>query len=524
VRYVGTLVVVAGLAGPSVEAAQNYVKCGGNPIYDGCECRSYRRGQDQVVAPSTHPTRASVCNLINLQTAFEYAVDGEGNGLSIVLLRGESYPLSPPVYELRGDTVLATINDGVIRAHAHGQTWTSTGSGAYPRISLAPFRGYEEYPPTGCLIPPPDQPDDDRLLGRPGVQPLPGCERHPKHQMQIFDAEGHRVSIDHLAFDGGLDVTCSPRMPPYTGWRRRFHRPALVELGWSAAASGTEFHDNEVANAAGWTSLHLGEGPLDAQGRPACRDVLVYGNRFADLGYNLCDSRGGDRRQCYWADAVSMACSGSVRDNTIRNPTDVGIVAFVGDVAIQNNEIVSDRGKAFGGIAAVDELQAPSGAWVANHDDTVIAGNTVRAVGTGAFDVGIAIGWWAWGCAPRARPTFAGSLVVSNRLDAGEGRINYGLAVTLADGVESDGFRVGSSRTCGASRCFEDLLPNTFRGRFGDGRPGSGCSGESAGPPSPYVVNSCTNCWLQDGFVRASDYVDLLGGIVPSAEPVCTAR
>jgi len=313
-------------------------------------------------------------------------------------------------------------------------------------------------------------------------------------------------------------------MPPVDGWRRRFHRPALVELGWSAAASGTEFHDNVVRNAAGWTGLHLGEGPLDERGVPACRDVLVYGNAFSDLGQNLCDPRGGAYRQCYWADAISMACSGSVRDNTIQNPTDVGIVAFVGGVEIHGNEILSDRGKAFGGIVAVDELQTASGTWVANHDDTVIAGNTVRAAATGGFDIGIAIGQWAWRCTPRARPTFADSLVVGNRLDGGEGRINYGLAVTLADGVETDGFRVGSSKTCGRSRCYEDFLPNTFRGVFGAGAPGAGCSGERAGPPSPYVVNSCTNCWLQDGFVRAGDYFALLGGITPATAPVCTAR
>jgi hypothetical protein len=519
----GTLALAAVLTGASAGAAEGFLHCNSSHAYDGCECHGYQRGRDQVVTPSTHPTRAAVCNLINLQTAFDYAVDAQGQGLSVVLLRGERYPLSPPVYELAGQEVTATINDGIVRAHANGQTWTSHGDGPYPVVSLAPFRGYEEYSPTGCTQVPPDDPDSDRLTGNPDARLLPGCDRHPKHQMQIFDAEGHRVTIDHLELDGGLDASCSQRPPPVAGWRRRFHRPALVELGWSALASGTAFHDNVVRNAAGWTSLHLGEGPLDAQGVPACRDVAVHGNTFSDLGQNLCDSRGGAFRQCYWSDAVSMACQGSVRNNTIRNPTDVGVVAFVGGVAIEDNEIVADRGKAFGGIAAVDELQTADGRWVANHDGTVIAGNTVRAEGGGAFDVGIAIGQWAWRCALHAQPTFADSLVVGNRLDGGEGRINYGLAVTLADGVEKEGFRVGSEKTCSASRCFEDFLPNTFRGSFGRGTPGAGCSGEPAGPPFSYVVNSCTNCWLQDGFVRAADYFSLLGGIAASAPPMCTA-
>jgi hypothetical protein len=517
--------VVVGLLDVSAEAAEPYRRCSASPRYDGCECRDYRRGFDQLVAPSTHPANAELCNLINLQTAFEYAVDAEGRGLRVVLQRGERYPLSAPVYELRDGEVAATINDGVIRAQAHGQTWTSSGDGDLPRVSLPAFPRYDEYPPTRCDDP--TRPERDvtgtRARSLPTRYPK-DCVRHPKHQMQMFDAGGHRVTIDHLALDGGLDPTCTPQMPPFGGWRRRFARPALVELGWSAPASGTAFHDNVVTNVAGWTALHLGEGPLDDHGVPACRGVEVYNNSFSDLGWNLCDpDTFGSSRQCYWADAVSMACTGSVRDNTVRSPTDVGVVAFVGGVLLQGNEIVSARSKAFAGIAAVDEFETARGTWVANHDDTLVAGNIVRAEPGGAFDVGIAVGRWAWSCESRARPTFADSVVVSNRIDAGEGRINYGLAVTLADGVVAEGLRVGSVRTCGPARCYEDFLPNTFRGTFGGGSPGAGCSGRSAGPPSPYVVNSCTNCWLQDGYVRAEDYKVLLGGLARENPPACPA-
>jgi hypothetical protein len=523
VRGWWVLAFVAGLFDVSAEAAEPYRRCHASPRYDGCECRSYRRGVDQLVAPSVHPTNPELCNVINLQTAFEYAVDAEGRGLRVVLQRGESYPLSAPLYDLRGGRVAGTINDGVIRGQAHGQTWTSSGDGAYPKVVLPPFRGYDEHPPTRCDDP--VRPERDapgtRDLSLPSRYPK-DCVRHPLHQMQIFDAGGHRVTIDHLELDGGLDPACPPRMPPYDGWRRRFPRPALVELGWSASSSGTSFHDNVVRNVAGWTALHLGEGPLDGAGRPACRRVEVYNNTFTDLGWNLCDSDAlTSARQCYWTDAVSMACSGTIRDNAVKNPTDVGIVAFVGGVEIEGNEIVSDRSKAFAGIAAVDEFETADGRWVANHDQTLVVSNTVRADPGGAFDVGIAFGRWAWSCESRARPTFADSVVVSNRIDAGEGRINYGLAVTLADGVVVEGMRVGSSRTCGPSRCYEDFLPNTFRGRFGGSSPGLGCSGRPAGPPSPYVVNSCANCWLQEGYVRAEDYKVLLGGIAPENPPSC---
>ena len=516
------LFVAAGLLDASTLASATYRRCNASPRYDGCECRGYRRGVDQLVTPSTHPTSPELCNLINLQTAFEYAVDGEGRGLAVLLPRGERYPLSRPVYELRDGRVAATINDGVIRAHAPGQTWTSSGSGPYPRISLPAFRGYDEHPPTRCD----DVARRERLeRGREAPAPgHPGVRAPPKHQMQIFDASGYRVSIHHLELDGGLDPTCTPRMPPFRGWLRRFDRPALVELGWSALASGTRFHDNIVVNVAGWSALHLGEGPLDDEGRPACKGVEVYANTFADLGWNVCDPHTfPPRRQCYWTDAVSMACTGSVRDNTVRNPSDVGIVAFVGGVSLEGNVILSDRSKAFAGIAAVDEFETADGTWVANHDDTFITGNTVRADPGGAFDVGIAVGRWAWSCVSRASPTFADSVVVSNRIDAGDGRINYGLAVTLADGVVREGLRVGSTRTCTASRCHEDFLPNTFQGSFGHGTPGQGCAGRSAGPPSPYVVNSCTNCWLQGGYRHSEDYKVLLGGIAHENPPVCPA-
>ncbi len=524
-RTVWVLAAVAvGLVGARAEAQPSSKSCDASSYYDGCECRGYRRGQDQVVAPSTHPTRAELCNLVNLQTAFDRAVGADGEGLTVVLLRGERYPLSPPVYELRGGTVVDTINDGVIRARAHGQRWTSSGSGPYPRISLPPFRGYDEHAPVGCEEVPGPYLASGRKPKIPKARPFFPCPRYPKHQMQLFDAGGYRVTIDHLELDGGLDPSCAPRMPPFGGWRRHFTRPALVELGGSALASGTAFHDNVVVNAAGWTALHLFEGPLDESGIPACRGVEVFGNTFADLGHNLCDpvtGRDGDPPQCYWADGISMACTGSVRQNTVRNATDVGIVAFVGDVSIEGNVVSSDRGKAFGGIAAVTEFERSDGTWVANHDDTVIAGNTVRADPGGAFDIGVAVGLWAWSCEPRARPTFANSLVIANRIDAGQGRINYGLAVTLADGVLKEGLRVGSTRTCGPARCWEEFLPNTFRGDFGGGTPGLGCAGRSAGRPSPYVVNSCTECWLQEGYAHAEDYKLLLGGIAHARPPAC---
>ena len=368
--WVPSAVVVLGLLGAPAEAQPTYRPCDASADYDGCECRGYRRGQDQVVAPSTHPTRPELCNLINLQTAFDYAVGAGGEGLAVVLLRGERYALSGPVYDLRGQTVVETVNDGVIRARAHGQRWTSSGSGPYPRISLPPFRGYDEHAPVGCETPPGPDRGSGRKPRSPERRPSVPCPRHPKHQMQIFDAEGHRVTIDHLELDGGLDPSCAPRMPPFGGRRRYFRRPALVELGGSALASGTAFHDNVVLNAAGWTALHLFEGPLDESGAPACRGVEVHGNTISDLGWNLCDpvtGRDGNPPQCYWADGISMACAGSVRQNTIRNPTDVGIVAFVGDVSIEGNVVSSDRGKAFGGIAAVTEFERSDGTWVAQR-------------------------------------------------------------------------------------------------------------------------------------------------------------
>jgi hypothetical protein len=515
-------VALLALAAAGADAA--YLPCHQSSFYDGCECRGYVAGRDQTVAPSTHPSKAELCNLINLQTAFEHAVDAAGNGLTVALIRGSRYPLSAPVYRFDGRDVVEVVNDGRIRAYAHGQRWTSIGAGPYPVVSLPPFRGYDEHKPIGCLGELPrekGEPGDPRGGRDPRIPP---CRRFPTHQIGLFDATGYRVTIEYLELDGGLDPTCTPRMPPFPGSRRDIDRHGLVELGWSAEASRTAFHDNVVRNVVGWTALHLGEGRLSVSGMPSCRDVEVYGNTFEDLGYNLCDPEtdaSGGSYECYWGDAVSMACTGSVRDNRIRNPTDVGIVAFVGGVTIEGNVVSSDRSKAFGGIVAVDEFRREDGTWVANHDSTVIAGNTIRADPGGGFDVGIGLGSLTWTCAAQAQPTFADSLVVANRIEAAGGRINYGLAVTLADGVESDGLRVGSARVCGPAGCEDTLLPNTFVGMFGGGPPGGGCAGQPAGPPYPYVVNSCMRCWLQEGYLQGSDYRHLLHGVAPVNPPMC---
>ena len=125
-----------------------------------------------------------------------------------------------------------------------------------------------------------------------------------------------------------------------------------------------------------------------------------------------------------------------------------------------------------------------------------------------------------WGCEARAQPTFTGSVVVDNHVEAAGGRINYGVAVTLADGVSEEGLRVGSARLCGPTRCFDAALPNTFAGTFGGGSPGVGC-GRPAGAPAPYVVNSCTHCSLQEGYRSGSDYKLLLWGLTPQNPPSC---
>jgi len=521
-RAAVAIAAVFALAPVGADAA--YRRCHESTFYEGCECRGYLPGRDQTVIPSSHPSRPELCNLINLQTAFEYAVDAAGNGLTVALARGSRYPLSAPVYRFDGPEVVEVVNDGRIRAQAHGQRWTSIGAGPYPRVSLPPFAGYDEHQPAGCRGELPDDKEEPQDPRGPRNPRIPPCRRFPTHQIGLFDATGYRVTIEYHELDGGLDPACAPRMPPFPGSRRDVDRHGLVELGWSAEASGTIFHDNVVRNVVGWTALHLGEGRLGADGVPSCRDVEVYGNTFENLGYSLCDpatDANGVSRECYWGDAISLACTGSVRNNRIRNPTDVGIVAFVGGVAIEGNVISSDRSKAFGGIVAVDEFRREDGTWVANHDATVIAGNTIRADAGGGFDVGIGLGSLTWTCAAQVQPTFAASLVVANRIEAAGGRINYGLAVTLADGVSDDGLRVGSARVCGRGGCADAPFPNAFVGTFGGGPPGLGCSGQPAGPPYPYIVNSCARCWLQDGYAQGSDYRHLLHGVAPVNPPAC---
>ena len=510
-------IVVVSTPATAALVAHGYLKCGESPFYDGCECRQYVRGSDQTVYPSAHPVYPDRCNLVNLQTAFEYAVDAGGRGLSVSLVRGAAYPLSGPVYETAGNEVLIdplsgrhrVVNDGIIRAQADGQTWTSVGTGSYPLVSLPRFHGYFEYEPWGC-----DAANYDE----------PTCLRFPYHQVGLFDARGHLVTIEYLHLDGGLSAVCMPVPPLFDDWRKAYERPALLELGWSAAASGTIVHDNVIGNVVGWTAVHLGEGPL-ADGLPACRDVQVFANEIHDLGYNHAyefQTPAGRAGHAYWSDGVSMACRGTVRDNVVVNATDVGIVAFTGDVSVYGNTIVSRRSKAFAAINAADELPGADGQWTANHDRTAIHSNVVRAEPGGAFDIGINLGVYGWGCTARAWPTFDRSAVFWNTIAAAGGRINYGLSVSLAYGGDGEGaLFVGWRRRCNlGGGCIASPAANVFSGTFGGGRPGTGC-GAPAAAPGPYVVNTCVNCLLQAGHASSPGYRGLLGGIDPENPGYC---
>ena len=120
-----------------------------------------------------------------------------------------------------------------------------------------------------------------------------------------------------------------------------------------------------------------------------------------------------------WADGITMVGPGhKVINNTIINPSDIGIVHFGGkDVTIANNTIRITAGNfgAFGGIALHPWDQADT-------SGVKVTGNTIISEGDtncGGLHTGINVGPHMWGgaCLPGSAPGTFGNPVCSNDPD-----------------------------------------------------------------------------------------------------------
>jgi parallel beta-helix repeat protein len=196
---------------------------------------------------------------------------------------------------------------------------------------------------------------------------------------------GSDIHVAHVHFDGN---------------RRLLGPQDLVELlrlgpGKTYTVTGCTFSD-----ASGWTHLHMVE---------PCNGALISGNTV-ESAVRPHDAAGHN------TDGLSIACATStVEDNSINDISGVGIVYYGGPgTIIRNNTIIETTTSAFSGINVGDAVRL-------DHTGVIIEQNTIRAIGSSYFHIGISAGLHAW-----RQKNISG---VTVRRNAISGQIRYGLAV-----------------------------------------------------------------------------------------------
>ncbi|HET6284176.1 MAG TPA: right-handed parallel beta-helix repeat-containing protein [Polyangia bacterium] len=195
---------------------------------------------------------------------------------------------------------------------------------------------------------------------------------------------GSDIHVAHVHFDGN---------------RRVLGPQDQVELlrlgpGKTYSVTGCAF-----ADASGWTHLHVVE---------PCSGAVISGNtvesavRVHDTAHNT--------------DGLSISCASSlVEDNSVNDISGVGIVYYGGPgTIIRNNTIIESTASAFSGINVGDAVRL-------DHAGVIIEQNTIRAIGSSYFHIGISAGLHAW-----RTKNISG---VTVRRNAISGQIRYGLAV-----------------------------------------------------------------------------------------------
>jgi len=234
-----------------------------------------------------------------------------------------------------------------------------------------------------------------------------------------------------------------------------------------------------------WSCLHIAEGPL------TCSGVTIQNNDIGPCGSDVFQE---------WADGISLSCSNSlVRNNTISDATDGGIVVFGAPGSlIQNNTISVQNSTCLGGINMVDYVP-----WEGNYTNTVVRDNIILGgFASGQSDsptevkgvnkedaiikIGLAIGPRTWfGDRFLKNVSFSGT-VLSNSLS---GAFGYAIAITSARN-----FTVENNALFGNTSFIGSRGPN--------------CTTFDTTPiPQPFVVdrNNTDGLSLQPNFVQIPD-------------------
>jgi parallel beta-helix repeat protein len=211
---------------------------------------------------------------------------------------------------------------------------------------------------------------------------------------------------------------------------------------------------------------------------PACRDAKILGNTISDAGTATATVTR--------ADGISLACGTSeVRDNTVTNATDGGIVIFgAPGSTIAGNTITAVSQNELGGINLVDYAPVDG-----NYTGTTVTGNIID--GKSAFiKVGVAMGPQVWGCRTSGK--------------------NYGATVT---GNIVEGENVGYGYAVNGVRAWK-VTGNTDTARH-VGVTSAGCAGATS-QPRAFQVASAISSVLQRQFVSGQRLKYVLGVSEPS--------
>lgn len=216
----------------------------------------------------------------------------------------------------------------------------------------------------------------------------------------VFMMDRSDVVLSNVIVDGNR-----PHLGPLQG-------DALIQAGGSA--SGQVIREVRALETRSWSTIHLFEG-----GARRCTGAQVENNQIGPAGWT----------DGSWADGISFACTNSaVRNNTIVDATDGGIVIFGAPGSlIENNVIRAESRTLLGGINMVDFHP-----YEGDYTGTRVHGNVIDAAGA-VIRIGMGMGHRVWVClGPNelTDTTLFGAVVTENTLRGDH--MQYGFAV---DGV-----------------------------------------------------------------------------------------
>ena len=203
-----------------------------------------------------------------------------------------------------------------------------------------------------------------------------------------------------------------------------------------------------------WTVLHF---VSDA----ACTDALVENNEIGPTGIPAGEEPAGQPPA--WSDGISFGCNDSiVRNNTVIDATDVGIVIFgARGSVVEDNVVRANARSLLTGIGMADILS-----YLGNFTNLRVRRNTIDAQGA-AIQVGLLMGRRVFTCAPdeevAQEPLLYGAIVTENRLQGNHMR--YGFAV---DGVR------------------DWTVTGNIDNATHSGTPGTPCNGQMPSPPAGF--------------------------------------